>query len=106
MKLFYRLFLLLAIFAFSFSLIFFADALSENNEFGKAAVQDDAGKPVFLFSESDGKIVVYKDGEIEPFCILEVNVSELPERDRQLLQSGIAVQGEQEFYSLVEDYTG
>lgn len=106
MKLFYRLFLLLAIFAFSFSAIFLAGVLKERNETNTAKAQSASQEELFLLAESNGKIAVYKNGENEPFCILEVQVNELPERDRQLLQSGIAVQGEEELYSLIEDYTG
>lgn len=105
MKLFYRLFLLLAIFAFSFSAIFFAGTLKERNETA-ARISEEAPEEIYLLAESNGKIAVYKNGENEPLCILEVNVSELPERDRLMLESGISVCGRQALYSFIEDYTG
>lgn len=102
MKLFYRLFLLLAIFAFLCSAIFFAGVLFERTE----STQPKESTQGFLLAESEGKVAVFRSGETEPLCVLEVYVSELPESDRRLLQSGIAVSNENELYALIEDYTG
>ena len=57
---------------------------------------------VYLIKEFNGKIAVYKDNDFQ--YQLEVYVITLPEKDKQLLQSGIVISGEQELNDILSSY--
>ena len=61
-------------------------------------------KTRYVLREHEGNLAVFNDdGSISK--VYEINVSLLPEYDQKLLQSGIAIVGEDELRARIEDYT-
>ncbi len=61
-------------------------------------------KTVFTLSAQNGRLVVYKEGEDEPFLVTDTYVSSLPKSDRINLENGVEVKGERELKRAIEDY--
>lgn len=58
----------------------------------------------YVVREYDGKIGLFKNGEANPFDMVEVEVASLPKTDQLLLSSGIHANTLSELQQLVEDY--
>src|SRR5574344_484092 len=57
----------------------------------------------YIVKEYNGKVAAFKFGESKPFDTTQQNVDELPQRDRELLKSGIEVNGSDRLRRLLED---
>lgn len=58
----------------------------------------------YLIKEYNGNIAVFENGEKAPFRTTCINVSELPEADRNLLKKGICASSREEMDAILEDY--
>ena len=52
----------------------------------------------------DGYIALWKGSSAQPLQVFPVRVRMLPPADRQALENGIPISGEQELQQLLEDY--
>lgn len=59
----------------------------------------------YTVAEYDGKIAVFKNGEVVPFEIYDSYVETLPEHDREILRKGIKTKSAAELQKIIEDYT-
>lgn len=60
---------------------------------------------VYTVREYREKIGIFKNGESEPYAVLDIYTFILPEKDRELLKNGFLVD-EDMLYRVIEDYTG
>lgn len=60
----------------------------------------------YTLREYDGKIGVFRQGNVIPDRVLDVYVFMLPENDAIRLEKGICVTGSDAVRSLIEDFTG
>lgn len=58
----------------------------------------------YYVREYQGKIAVFKDNEKKPDAVYDVYVSNLPEKDKNLLQNGLRAESEEELQQIIEDY--
>lgn len=58
----------------------------------------------YTVKEYDGHIGVFYNDESIPYQVIDVEVSSLPEADRELLKKGIQVQDTARLNSIIEDY--
>lgn len=58
----------------------------------------------YVVREYEGKVAVFVGGDTQPGMVLDVYVSYLPEADRRLLETGIAVEDYPKLVRLLEDY--
>ncbi len=58
----------------------------------------------YLITIHDGKIGVFRSGESSPFLTADIDVYLLPEKDVDILRSGIRVSGFSAVKSVLEDY--
>lgn len=58
----------------------------------------------YILGSQNGRLVVFKDGEDEPFLVTDTFVSYLPKADRINLENGVRVTGERELKKAIEDY--
>lgn len=61
--------------------------------------------PAYILTEYNGKIAVFSGKKTSPHFIDEIEIKNLPEKDRQTLKNGIHVNSEEELYSLIEDFS-
>lgn len=59
----------------------------------------------YIMKLYNGKIVIFKIGEAEPFETLDTDIKDLPQGDIELLTSGIKLQNAAELQRAIEDYT-
>ena len=60
----------------------------------------------YVVKIEDGIVVVYKDNDLSrPIIVTDIYASTLRHRDREELNEGIAVNGDFELYSLIEDFS-
>ena len=52
-----------------------------------------------------GAIGIFKNNEPEPFEIIDIDISKLPQHDANALNKGIIVLTEEELYRRIEDFT-
>lgn len=73
-----------------------------------SVVQDnssaDEEEKVFIIKEYNGKVAVFEGQNENPLFVSDVFVSNLPEADKELLESGIEVKTEKQLNRLIEDY--
>ncbi|MCL2023650.1 MAG: hypothetical protein FWG82_04685 [Oscillospiraceae bacterium] len=65
----------------------------------------EVGESYWILREYDGILGVFRDREPQPFEIYNVNISTLPDEDRELLRQGIVAHTDEELRGLLEDYT-
>ena len=58
----------------------------------------------FVMSSENGRLVVYRKGEQEPFMTTDTFTYSLPKTDKRQLEEGIEIQGEEELRKTLEDY--
>lgn len=63
------------------------------------------GAREYLLLELEGKIGVFSAGMTALYEIVDVRVSTLPARDREMLATGITVVGEAALRAILEDYS-
>lgn len=61
-------------------------------------------KVVYIVKEYNGKVAVFEKGKEKPFKITEVNTSDLPQADREILKSGIETDSQKKLTTILEDY--
>ena len=61
--------------------------------------------PLYVVSEYDGKVAVFRPGNLVPEQLLETPVAALPESDRTLLRIGIRIWDEATLQTVLEDYS-
>lgn len=83
-----------------------ADAGSSDKNTGKvfSAEVSQEEEYKFIVKESGGKVAVFRKGEEKPFYVSKARVSDLPEQDAAMLQSGIKIYGRQELDRALEDF--
>ncbi len=59
----------------------------------------------YIIGEYNGKVAVYKYGEMNPEEVFEVYIDSLPKNDQELLRRGIEIHNQAELLKLIEDYT-
>lgn len=64
-----------------------------------------AANSLYTLTEYNGKIALYKNGFSMPVEIFDVNISSLPQSDRELITNGIHAQNDEEIQKYIEDYT-
>jgi len=60
----------------------------------------------YILREYDGRIGVFRPENNEPIQVIQVYVMYLPEFDKQALQAGIRVIGEDELFGMIADFDG
>lgn len=65
----------------------------------------DTGAQEYLLLEHEGRIGVFSAGRTALYEIVDVRVSTLPARDREMLAAGITVVGEAALRAILEDYS-
>ncbi|MDR1002339.1 MAG: BofC C-terminal domain-containing protein [Oscillospiraceae bacterium] len=58
----------------------------------------------FVVRQIDGKIGIFGGTDEQPITTIDVDVAELPEEDRNLLESGLIAESYSELVSIIEDY--
>lgn len=58
----------------------------------------------YVVKEYNGMIGLFKNGDTDPFDLIEVEVSSLPKTDQLLLSSGIEANTLSELQQVIEDY--
>lgn len=61
-------------------------------------------KATFYATLLDGKVVIYKDGDTEPFITTDINSRKLPLEDQKLLGQGMILSDENAVNRFLEDY--
>lgn len=64
----------------------------------------EAEKESYLITVYNGKIGVYRDGEVSPFLTADVDVYLLPQEDVAILKKGIRAESFSEVKGVLEDY--
>lgn len=106
MKLFRRLFLLLAAGVFALSLQNYLNLQSQTpQEVGSTAVGTAPSDGYLVRSEGD-RICVQPLSGGRPGYVEGLRVSDLPEEDRRQLERGLSLPDEASLIALLEDYTG
>lgn len=77
---------------------------NQNNEEIKSHPQSSATG--YIVREQDGQVAVFQNGTDHPIQIIDVDLENLPETDRELLSQGIYAFDEAALQRLLEDYTG
>ncbi len=62
--------------------------------------------PKYVLKEYKGKVAVFSDGQQTPREILEIDLSALPDSDREQLFVGITVNSETQLQQYIEDFDG
>lgn len=62
--------------------------------------------PKYVLKEYKGKVAVFSDGQQAPREILEIDLSALPDSDREQLFVGITVNSETQLQQYIEDFDG
>ena len=93
---------------FLVALFFFAPKNSNNDTQVKAEKQksylEEKKSTVFVVSEYQGNIAIFKKGNPSPVKIVDVQLSDLPKQDKELLEKGIEVNSKEELLNILEDY--
>lgn len=58
----------------------------------------------YLVKNYNGKIAVFEKGQTKPFKITSVNIDDLPDVDKKLLERGIETDSQKKLLSILEDY--
>ena len=67
-----------------------------------AGAQEEAAESGYRIGESDGRVAVFRNGEL--YLRTETQVSSLPKSDRVRLKEGISVNSIKEIKELLQDY--
>lgn len=59
---------------------------------------------IYIVKDYNGKVAVFKDGDTEPVRTTQQQVDALPKTDRDMLNEGVTVTGDDELRRLIEDY--
>ena len=81
-------------------------AMSERRETSTQRKTEINSQRLYIVKEYNGKIAVFEKGNDTPFKTTEMQISLLPDYDKQMLQAGIEVNGQGELNTLLEDYLG
>lgn len=60
----------------------------------------------YIVKKYNGQVAIFKEGESDPFEILDINISSLPESDQKALETGISIKDSEKLRKLIEDYDG
>lgn len=60
---------------------------------------------LYILKEYNGQIGIFKAGEETPFKTVEIDLSDLPQGDAEMLKKGIRLYDEQSLQKAVEDYS-
>ncbi len=80
------------------------EILSQN--VANANYTEDSSKEEYVVKEYNKKVAVFKQGEKEPYEILDIDVTSLPMADREALKDGISFKDTKKLSKLIEDYDG
>ena len=61
---------------------------------------------VYVLRDYNGRLAVFKDGSSEPVKVFRILTENYGETDREMLENGITVVGEDGLRRIIEDYTG
>lgn len=62
--------------------------------------------PKYVLKEYKGKVAIFSNGQQTPREILEIDLSALPDSDREQLFVGITVNSETQLQQYIEDFDG
>lgn len=107
MKTFRKAFLLFSVSVFVLSAASFSSALyNRNRPVSTTAAASSTGPAYYIVKEYNGNIGIFPEDSTQPKRTVHINVADLPDEDRYLLECGILVRSETELRELIEDYTG
>ena len=106
MKLFQRLFLLLAAGLFALSLQSYLGSRSEAPREVSSSASGSAHTEGYLVRSDGDRICVQPLSGGRPGYVEGLRVSDLPEEDRRQLAQGVSLPDEASLLALLEDYTG
>lgn len=61
-------------------------------------------KVTYVVKEYNGKVAVFEKGKDRPFKVTEVNTSDLPQADKEILKNGIETDSQKKLSTILEDY--
>ena len=69
-------------------------------------LDEEVSQSNYVVKIEDGVVVVYRDNDLSrPIIVTDIYASTLRHSDREELSTGIAVSGDFELYSLIEDFS-
>ena len=77
---------------------------SENVESSGSTTTNLAEENIYVVKSYNGKIGIFKEDKL--YEVIEVYTKTLPKTDRDQLEKGIVIDGEEDLRSIIEDYTG
>ena len=78
-------------------------ATSEYSQIEESKEENNNG---YIVKKYNGQVAIFKEGESDPFEILDINISSLPESDQKALETGISIKDSDKLRKLIEDYDG
>ena len=78
-------------------------ATSESSQIEESKEENNNG---YIVKKYNGQVAIFKEGESDPFEILDINISSLPESDQKALETGISIKDSDKLRKLIEDYDG